>query len=121
MLRYGLTALALKAFSATNSTQHLYRKLGNTFGARSRARKRPPPYYMERARNIVEQVRRFDLIRPGDRLLEIGSGWVAWESTVLRLFFDVQVTLFDVWDDRQFAPFQRTFVTSLQGWTSRSL
>ena len=65
---------------------------------------RPPPYYMERARNIVEQVRRFDLIRPGDRLLEIGSGWVAWESTVLRLFFDVQVTLFDVWDDRQFAP-----------------
>ena len=64
---------------------------------------------MERARNIVERVRRFDLIRPGDRLLEIGSGWVAWESTVLRLFFDVQVTLFDVWDDRQFAPFQRYF------------
>jgi hypothetical protein len=64
---------------------------------------------MQRARAIIEQVRRFDLIRPGDRLLEIGTGWLAWESTVLRVFFDVQVTLFDVWDNRQFAPFQRYF------------
>ena len=51
----------------------------------------------------------FDLVRPGDRLLEIGSGWLAWESTILRLFFDVQVTLFDVCDHRQFAPFKKYF------------
>ena len=109
MFRYGLAALALKAFSATASTKQLYRKLGNRFGARRRAREGLPPYYMKRARNIVEQVRRLELIRPGDHLLEIGSGWLAWESTILRLFFDVQVTLFDVWDNRQFASFQRYF------------
>ena len=36
-------------------------------------------------------------------LLEIGNtGWLHWESTILRLFNDVRITLFDVWDNRQF-------------------
>lgn len=109
MLRYALAAAAFKAFSAAPPTKRLYRTLGNTFGARKRARVGLPPLYVERARGIVEQVRRFDLVRPGDRLLELGTGWLHWESTVLRLFFDVRVTLFDVWDNRQFAPFQRYF------------
>jgi carbamoyl-phosphate synthase small subunit len=40
---------------------------------------------MERARNIVEKVRRFDLLRPGDRLLEIGTGWLAREGSSLKV------------------------------------
>lgn len=109
MLRYGLAAAAFKAFSVSPSSKRFYRTLGNTFGARKRARDGLPSLYVERARGIVEQVRRFGLVRPGDQLLELGTGWLHWESTVLRLFFDVQVTLFDVWDNRQFAPFQRYF------------
>ena len=49
---------------------------------------------------------RFDLVHPGNRILEIGTGWMHWEATVLRLFHDVQITLFDVWDNRQFGAYQ---------------
>src|SRR5262245_14725895 len=109
MLRYLLTAAALKAFSATPSTKRLYRGLGNSLGSTRRARAGLPQPYIDRARGIVETVRRLDLVRRGDRLLELGTGWLHWESTVLRLFFDVEVTLFDVWDNRQFGPLQRYF------------
>lgn len=109
MLRYLLAAAALKTFSATPSTKRLYRALGNTFGSGRRTRAGLPRPYIERARGIVDQARRLDLVHPGDRLLELGTGWLHWESTVLRLFFDVEVTLFDVWDNRQFEPLQRYF------------
>ncbi|MCW5893955.1 MAG: methyltransferase domain-containing protein, partial [Bacteroidetes bacterium] len=32
-----------------------------------------------------------------------------WESTILRLFYDVEVYLFDVWDNRQFPAFHQYF------------
>jgi SAM-dependent methyltransferase len=44
-----------------------------------------------------------------DRLLEIGTGWLHWESTIIRLFYDVEITLFDFWDNRQFGAFQQYF------------
>ena len=44
-------------------------------------------------------------IRDGLRLLELGTGWVHWEALFTRLFYDVRVVLFDVWDNRQFPGF----------------
>ncbi len=48
-------------------------------------------------------------IQPGDRLLEIGTGWVHWESMIIRLFYDVEITLFDVWDNRHFEAYKKYF------------
>jgi predicted SAM-dependent methyltransferase len=42
-------------------------------------------------------------------VLELGTGWVHWESTVLRLFYNAEFTLFDVWDNRQFQAFRAYF------------
>ena len=42
----------------------------------------------------------------GAAVLELGTGWIHWESLIVRLFCrmqgirDVRVTLFDVWDNR---------------------
>lgn len=48
-------------------------------------------------------------IRPGDRLLELGTGWIPWESTILRLLYDVEITLFDTWDNRQLPAMHQYF------------
>ena len=100
---------ALKLFSANNLTKKLYRRLGNTAGAKRRVQAGLPRVYVERASDIIAKVRKYDIIKPGDKLLELGTGWLHWESTVLRLFYDVEVSLFDVWDNRQFSVFQRYF------------
>lgn len=109
MLRYMLAAGALKVFSATPQTKRLYRYLGNTVGARKRANAGLPKVYLDRAQEIIAQVRKHHAVNNGDKLLELGTGWLHWESTILRLFYDVEVTLFDVWDNRQFPAFQRYF------------
>lgn len=101
MLKYCLSAFALKAFSATPATRHVYRELGNIVGNRSRAKGPIPSYYIERVNRMLRNHRNFGFPRAGDRVLEIGTGWLHWEALTLRLFFDVEGTLYDVWDNRQ--------------------
>lgn len=103
MFRYLLTAGALKMFSATTQTKRLYRYLGNRFGAQRRVNAGLLKHYIDRPQYLIERVRTHNAIRPGDRLLELGTGHMPWESTILRLFYDVEITLFDVWDNRQFS------------------
>jgi predicted SAM-dependent methyltransferase len=43
----------------------------------------------------------YNLVRNGDRIIELGTGWLHWEALTTRLFVDVQAVLFDVWDNRQ--------------------
>jgi hypothetical protein len=62
--------------------------------------------YIGRAKKILELFEREQAIRDGDRLLEVGTGWVHWELTVLRLFYDVEITLFDVWDNRHLGAYK---------------
>lgn len=39
------------------------------------------------------------------KVLELGTGWVHWEALFLRAFYEVEATVFDVWDNRQFEGF----------------
>jgi SAM-dependent methyltransferase len=41
------------------------------------------------------------IVNDGDRIIELGTGWLHWEALTLRLFYDVNAVLFDVWDNRQ--------------------
>jgi hypothetical protein len=100
MLKYTLTAAALKFFSLSPHTRRLYRLLGNTVGERMRAKRGLSPSYIKRARLLKETIEKHDAIAAGDAVLEVGTGWIHWESLIARLFYDVQATLFDVWDNR---------------------
>ncbi len=102
MIKYWLTAASLKFFSATSQTRRLYRLLGNTVGSRSRRRQGLTAEYAGRVGTFLDFCAKYHPLRPGDQLLEVGTGWMHWESTILRLFHDVRITLFDVWDNRQF-------------------
>jgi hypothetical protein len=91
MLRYVAAAAALK-FASLPPASPLYRKVGNQVGARRQVRSRldPAEGYVVRARRVLDLCNEHGLIRDGASILEIGTGWVHWEATVLRLFYDVR-------------------------------
>lgn len=105
MLRYVLAAQALRVFSATSQTRRLYRWIGNRRGAAQRSRGLPA-HYLARADGNLRQLEAAGAIRDGMCVMEIGTGWAHWEALFVRCFYQVQTTLVDVWDNRQFAGFK---------------
>lgn len=108
MLRYLLTALTLKAFSVTPATRMLYRKIGNVVGS-NRRQNAPVKTYVKRGNLLVNLTQRYSAVHDGGRLLEIGTGWIHWYSLFLRLFYDANITMFDVWDNRQLEALKAAF------------
>jgi len=102
MLKYMMFVAAARAFSLTPQTRRLYRKLGNVVLEHQRMREGLPERYIERANWLVETCKKHGALQSGDQLLEIGTGWLHWEATILRLFFDIDALLFDVVDNRLF-------------------
>lgn len=101
MIKYVMAATALKCFSAGPQMRGLYRRLGNLGGGQRRSRGKIPSYYLERIKRLLRLQREYNLVHSGDRIIELGTGWLHWEALTVRLFFDVQAVLFDVWDNRQ--------------------
>lgn len=120
MLKYAAAAAASKTFSATSTARRVYRALGNVALDRMRLASGLGQPYVDRSRRLIALCDRHDVLRPGDDVLELGTGWLHREATVLRLFFDVRVTLFDVWDNRLFAIYQAwvaQYGRRIAGWT----
>ena len=101
MVKYVLAASGLKLFSSSSVAKSAYRTLGNTLGNRKRLRSGMPDYYVRRVARMLNLHQRFQIIGHGDRIVEIGTGWMHWEALTIRLFFDIEAILFDVWDNRQ--------------------
>lgn len=114
MLKYVIAAATLKALSLTPLTRRVYRSLGNAIGGSTRASGNMPAHYIHRVNAILMLHRRYGVPRDGDRLLELGTGWVHWEALVTRLFFDIEAVLYDVWDNRQLDAL-KGFITQLEG------
>lgn len=104
MLKYHLAAFALKAFSINSATRSAYRWLGNQIGGRARS-KSIKASYLQRAHENLRFIEENGAIADGMQLVELGTGWVHWEALFTRMFYDVRVILFDVWDNRQFTGF----------------
>jgi hypothetical protein len=114
MIKYHIAALALKGFSCCEPARRLYRSLGNWVGARKRAGGVMPGYYFQRVERNVAWCRKYAPLCANDVILELGTGWVHWEALTLRLFFDFQAVLYDVWDNRQLNALKR-FLLQLEG------
>lgn len=114
MIKYHLTAMALKGFSSCKPARSLYRGLGNWVGGKKRTTGKMPSYYFERVERNVKLCHKHAPLRADDLLLEIGTGWVHWEALTLRLFFDFRAVLYDVWDNRQLNAL-KSFLRQLEG------
>ena len=101
MVKYISVAAALKAFSAGPQMRGLYRKLGNRAGNSRRMSGPMPRYYIDRVERVLRILSQHKIVRDGDRVIELGTGWLHWEALTLRLLVDVEAVLFDVWDNRQ--------------------
>ena len=110
MLRYAVAALTLKAFSLNAPTRHLYRRLGNRLGGKLRERGRfDLDAYIKRGELLVELYRKYENLKPNDRLLELGTGWMHWYAIYLRLAYECRIATLDIWDNRQFKGMQACF------------
>lgn len=109
MIRYLASALALKAFSLNAPTRRLYRLIGNRFGAKKRLKVSDLPIRVERGELIVDLCRKYDALHHGEKLLEIGTGWMHWYSLYLRAFNECRITALDIWDNRQFSALKAGF------------
>lgn len=109
MIKYTSTAIVLKLFSSNTVTRRLYRILGNTYGVKKRLAHDIPSYYLDRVRRFLSMNAKHAIIKDGDKALEIGTGWLHWEGLTMRLFYDIEAVLFDVWDNRQLAALKHYF------------
>lgn len=100
-MKYITIAAALKLFSSCSVMKSVYRSLGNKFGSEKRLKSNVPNYYIDRVKRYVNLNKKYRVFNDGDRILELGTGWVHWEALSIRLFFDIEAFLFDVWDNRQ--------------------
>jgi hypothetical protein len=113
MMKYYVAGVALKAFSSCAAGRRLYRRLGNWVGGGRRGTGTMPQYYFERAERNVAWCIKYGPLRQDDLVVELGTGWAHWEALTLRLFFDFQAVLYDVWDNRQL-PALKNFLRQLE-------
>lgn len=107
MLKYFAAAQALRLFSTTKSARALYRYLGNSLFSEIRVKKGLPKVYVERSKDHLSLLKEHEAISDGIRAMELGTGWVHWGAFFLRCFYDINVTAYDVWDNRQWRVFQK--------------
>ena len=115
MIKYALATAALKGFSLTPGTRTAYRRFGNVVETARRLRhEEVPNYYIDEAVRLSRFTQTYEAISDGDRVFELGTGFVHWESLVVKLFADVRLTMFDVVDNRLWSAFPK-YLTSVAG------
>jgi hypothetical protein len=92
---YFIFPLTYKILSSTSMARKLYRFLGNSL----RRKCKMQMFEMRRVRDLITS---YCELKHGSEVLELGTGWMHRYSIFLRLFQNINLTLFDVWDNRQF-------------------
>lgn len=99
---YFLYPLSYKIFSSSAMTRRMYRFLGNYFGQKRKLVGDLPYNLMYEKRRVRDLIVDTCDLKDNSEVLELGTGWIHRYSLFLRLFKKIKLTLFDVWDNRQF-------------------
>lgn len=94
-------SLAFKGFSLTPTTRRVYRSAGNTFETWRRRREGFPERYLRRTRWLIDCAHN-DVGASPSTVLEVGTGFVHWESLTMSLLGEVQATMIDIVNNRLF-------------------
>ena len=107
---YVLYPLGYKMFSSSAITRRIYRSLGNSFGQKRKLIGDLPYNLMYEKRRVRDLIIDTCDLKDNSEVLELGTGWIHRYSLFLRLFKKIKLTLFDVWDNRQFELLKKYFM-----------
>lgn len=113
MIKYALATAAFKGFSVSPGTRTAYRRFGNVVETARRRQGDVPDYYIDETVRLSRITQTYEPISDGDRVFELGTGYVHRESIAIKLFADVQLTMFDVVDNRLWRVFPK-YLTALR-------
>lgn len=105
---YFSKALIFKLFSINNFTSTAYRKLCN-FIAPVTKRNLNIDTWKERGDLLIDIISKYNCLKENDKVFETGTGWFHFYSIYTRIFFNVSITMFDIWDNRQWKVFKSNF------------
>lgn len=109
MIRYFAVPLVCKLFSLSSYTRRFYRILANIIGERIRISKGLNEFYISQAKEILQLLSKYQIGEKGEKILELGTGWMHFGSIVIRLFYDVKITTYDIRDNRQLSAVKKIF------------
>ncbi len=98
MVNYYLAGAIFRGVSSNTTLRQAYRSLGN--------KKTNRPITLGYTRWIWEQAAKADCLTPGNRLLELGTGWTHVNSLYVALAGNAAIDTFDVVDNRSLASLQ---------------
>ena len=102
---YVLIPAFYKLFSFTSVTRRLYRFMGNTLGDKRKKRLGLRQNYIDQGRNLLLLIDQHCWPNSNSVMLEIGTGWLHWYATFIRLFHNNKIHIYDIRDNRQFNSF----------------
>src|ERR1700728_4385164 len=106
MLRYSASSAMFKLFSLSPTTRNYYRQFGNRFETWRRAREGLPQRYIDRVSLLLSCIERHVDLSHDSQVLEIGTGFVHWETLICTVSADITSTMYDIVDNRLFATFK---------------
>jgi predicted SAM-dependent methyltransferase len=117
MIRYLAAAVILKIFSLNNLMRSSYRYLGNIFGQKTR-QQQSIDIYANRGDLLVQLAKKYNVLKDGGAVVELGTGWIHWFGLYLALRTEknIKLELFDVWDNRQLDALKSAFNKLASHW-----
>lgn len=108
MFKYNfIYPILYKLFDTNSLTRKSYRYLGNKIGERTKTNLGLTKNYLSQGRKINFLFHKYCKVEENDNLLELGTGWLHWYATFFRIFNNVKIDLFDVWDNRKINTFKK--------------
>lgn len=107
MFKYNFVfPILYKLFDTNSLSRKSYRYLGNKIGESKKTNLGLTKNYLSQGRKINYILNKYCNIKENDNLLELGTGWLHWYATFIRLFNNVKIDLYDVWDNRKIKTFK---------------
>ena len=107
MLKYYVVALALKVLSYNSLTRNFYRFLANKKRQYLPSTDDISWKYFFRTEKLFALLRENNILHDNMSIFEFGTGWVHWESTMIRNEIDCSAVLYDVVDNRDIQKYRR--------------
>jgi SAM-dependent methyltransferase len=107
-LKYFSMAFLLKIFSINNFTSLIYRRICNLISPLTKKNLNIDSWKL-RGDLLISILEKYNCLKKNDKVFETGTGWFHFYSIYTRIFYDVSITMFDIWDNRQWSVFKSNF------------